>query len=78
MSEPVTLHLEPMELGIIQFMRREPETSYTPEDLAAEVNANVNDVGAALAKLERLGLVAAGDTAAGLDAYNVTPAANQV
>lgn len=78
MSEPVELHLEPMELGIIQFMRRQPETTYTPEELAPEVGATVNDVGASLAKLERLGLVAAGDTTAGLNAYNITPAANQL
>ncbi len=78
MSEPVELHLEQMELRIIEFMRQEPTTAYGPEELAGQVGATVNDVAAALAKLERLGLVAAGDTAGGLDAYNVTPAANQL
>ncbi len=78
MSRPVELHLGPLELQIVHFMRRNPATSYFPEELAKELGHSVNDVGAALAKLERLGLVAAPDTAAGDDAYNITPAAESI
>ena len=75
MDDHNILHVEPTGHRILAFMRTQEDGLSNPPELVAALELGEGEVRAALAKLERLGLVDRGHTLGGAEEYILTPAA---
>jgi DNA-binding IclR family transcriptional regulator len=75
MNDSHMLHVEPTGHRILAYMRTQPEGLAQPQELAEQLDLGEGAVRAALAKLERLGLVDRAHALGGAEEYLLTPAA---
>lgn len=75
MDDPNILHVEPTGHRILAYMRTQPEGLSNPHALAEQLELGEGEIRAALAKLERLGLVDRTHALGGAEEYLLTPGA---